>query len=508
MLGHKASLYLAIALGLASPLASAQVVGLPQEISAREAADAQLQNNINAEAATRGAADTRLQNSVNDETAARALGEARLQGNINAEMAARTAADNALRGSIESEAGARAAADTQLQNQINALRNSGGSGGSGGAVTVDCTAGQTVSQALASGAQQITVRGTCVESLDVNRDDVTLLAEPGGTIRGPDSNVNTINVRGNRVTIDGVTITGGRNGITGIGAANLTLRNCTVQSTGRSGISYANGSSGTVDGCTVQFNPRDGIAVDGAQATITSSTVMNNRNGILVVDSGTSRIGMNDRLEAAGNTISRNGASGVALSQGASATIVANTITENGTNASSPGRSGIGLFLSSTADIIGGNTISGNAGPGIAVSLGSTAVIGDAGFGLPSANTISGNGTAASGGGISAFLGASVVVRDAVIEQNGGAGIVLSTRSQGQIFSTTIRNNTSDGIRLVLGSALLPLAPASTVSANGGFGVQCQGTQSVAVNVFPGAPVPIISYSGNTLGELSGTCNF
>src|SRR5436190_13690665 len=166
----KRNLYLAVPLAFAAQLAFGQAGGLPAETSAREAADTQLQNNINGEAATRSAADTGLRNSINDETAARALGEARLQGNIDAEASARSATDAALRGSVESEAGARAAADGQLQTQIDQLRNGGGGSGGGGTANVDCTTGGSVSQALAAGATQINIRGTCTESVNVDRD--------------------------------------------------------------------------------------------------------------------------------------------------------------------------------------------------------------------------------------------------------------------------------------------------------------------------------------------------
>ena len=462
MVKRKLGLSLAATLAIGTQTVFAQ--GLPGETQARQAADAQLQSNIDVEAAARAAAALQLQRN------------------------------------IDGEAGARADADSRLQSQIDQLRSS--IGGGGGSVTVDCSTGGSVSAALAAGASQITVRGTCTESVEVNRDGVTLLGEQGATIRGPDLDVNTINVTGNRVTIDGLTVTGGRNGITGLGAANLALRNCSVRFTGRTGIAFSTGASGTVDGCTVDSNPRDGIVVDGAQATITNSTVTNNRNGVAVVNGGTSRIGLTDRLAPAGNTIGQNGANGVTVNAGSTATIAMNTITGNGTNPSLPGRAGIGLFLSATADIAGGNTISGNAGPGVAMSVGSTAVIGDTSFGFTTLNTISGNGTATAGGGVSAFLSASLVVRDAVIEGNTGPGIIFSTRSQGQMFSTAIRNNTGDGIRFVLGSALLPLAPASIVSGNSGFGVQCFDGESSIVNTIPS----ILSVFGNSAGDVAPGC--
>jgi hypothetical protein len=510
----KRNLYLAVPLAFAAQLAFGQAGGLPAETSAREAADTQLQNSINAEAAARTAADTGLRNSINDETAARALGEARLQGNIGAEAAARAAGDAVLRGSVESEAGARAAADGQLQTQIDQLRNNGGGSG-GGTANVDCTTGGSVAQALAAGANQINIRGTCTESVNVDRDGVTLQGEAGATIRGPDVDVNTINVRGNRVTIDGLTVTGGRNGITGLGAANLTVRNCNAQSTGRTGISYVNGSSGTVDGCIVQSNARDGIAVDGAQATIVNSTVTNNsRNGVLLANGATGRIGLTDRLTGAGNIITQNGATGVTVAQGSTGTIAMNSITDNGTNPTFP-RSGVSVSQSA-ASITGGNTISRNAGQGVFAGTGSSVVLGDLGVGLPTTvNTISANGNPASPGGVFVFLGSTMVVRDAVIEQNNGPGLAYSMRSQGQIFSSTIRNNvdvpttngfinTGDGIRLTLGSVLLPATPTSTISGNAGFGLQCTDGESSAVNTF----APFLTFTGNLRGDVPNCSGF
>ena len=507
----KRRLYLAVPLVFAAQLAYGQAGGLPAETSAREAADAQLQNSLNAEAAARAAGDSQLQNNINAEAAVRGAADTGLRNSINDETAARALGEARLQGNIDSEAGARAAGDANLQTQIDQLRNNGGGGG-GGTADVNCTTGGSVSQALATGATQINISGTCVESVNVDRDGVTLHGEPGATIRGPDADTNTLNVRGNRVTIEGLTVTGGRNGITGVGAANLTVRNCNAQSTGRTGIVYTNGSSGTVDGCIVQSNVRDGIAVDGAQATIINSTVTNNaRNGVLIVNGATARVGLTDRNIGAGNSITQNASTGVTVAQGSIGTIAMNTITDNGTN-STLARFGIAVSLS-TASISGGNTISRNAGTGVFAGTGASVLLGDLGPGLPTTvNTISANGNAASSGGVFVFLGSTMVVRDAVIEQNNGPGLAFSTRSTGQVISSTIRNNlnigtnTGDGIRLLLGSSLLPATPATTISGNAGWGVQCQGTQSIAVNVFPGGPA--ISYSGNTLGDLTGTCNF
>src|SRR5256885_1505105 len=143
----------------------------------------------------------------------------------------------------------------------------------------------------------------------------------------------------------------------------------------------------------------DVIRVTGTRVTIDGITVTGGRNGI--------------------------------TADGAAGLIVPNAVL--------PGnlRNGINL-ASASADIIGGNTISGHTG-GTGVNLvRSSAIFGDALFDFTTVNTISGNGSPASQGGIFAFNGSSVTIRDAIITNNVGAGVVPSFRSQAQISGNTI----------------------------------------------------------------------
>jgi hypothetical protein len=391
-------------------------------------------------------------------------------------------------------------------------------------VTVDCTRGETIAKALTLGDERksllVLVRGTCNESVSISRSDVTLRGETGfgSAINGPNPTVDTLTVTANRVTVEDLSIGGGRNGITGIGAAGLNVRNTTVQSTGRSGIVYANGSSGIVDGCTVQLNARDGVVVEAGSLTIINSNVsQNSRVGVFVAPGGAARIGIDNRNVGAGNTISQNGATGVVITIGGQALVAMNQITGNGADpASTSGRSGIAV-TQATVDIVGGNNISGNAAQGV-FARSATVQIGDTAFGFSSVNTITGNGSAASPGGVFAFLGSAVVIRDAVISGNNGPGLAFSLRSHGQIFSSAIQNNLSvgtcppapgsppcnfgDGIRLIFGSALLPSTPTTVVSGNAGFGISCTDGESSVVNT----GLPFLSISGNALGTVSGSC--
>ncbi len=370
-------------------------------------------------------------------------------------------------------------------------------------VTVDCIRGETIAKALALGDERkpliVVVRGTCNESVTIDRSDVTLRGEPGfgSAINGPDSATDTVAVKANRVTVENLEITGGQTGVIGIAAGGLMVRSVTVQFTGRNGIAYSSGSSGIIDGCTVQSNVRDGVVIESSSATITNCNISKNRNGISVITGGSARIGIDNRNVPAANTISQNVQAGVAIVLGGQTIMAMNQITGNGT---------FGVFVSQgTANIAGLNNISGNIGQGINATS-ATVQIGNPAFGFSTVNRIEGNGNAASPGGVFGFIGTVMVIRDAVISGNNGFGLILSLRSEAQVSSSTIRNNVpvgqypGDGIRLVMGSGLFATTPNSNVSGNAGRGLQCTDGESSVINTI------LLGLSGNSAGDLSPSC--
>jgi len=159
-----------------------------------------------------------------------------------------------------------------------------------------------------------------------------------------------------------------------------------------------------------------------------------------------------------------------------------------------------------SADIWGGNVISGNTGQGI-FTRGASVQIGFPPSDFPeTVNTITGNGSAASPGGIFAFLGSAMLIRNAMISGNKGFGLGLSVRSHAQMANTTIQNNVAagsnpgDGIRLIFGSGLFITTPNSTVTGNAGWGVQCTDGESSVINT------SLLTIAGNALGGVSGSC--
>jgi parallel beta-helix repeat protein len=343
-------------------------------------------------------------------------------------------------------------------------------------VNIDCSQGQSVSQALENtpgSPLTITIKGICNENITIIRDDVTLIADPsGGGVNGIDPNSDTIRVRASRTIIDGLTITGGYNGINVGGSA--TIRNCMVQSTRVNGVTFYHGGHGTVDKCTIQNNNRHGILVEAASATITSSTISSNAaTGIKVMSGGGARIGIPDHSVGAtayaGNTISNNGSSGIDVFDSAGASIGGNTISGNGTDPNASfGQFGI-FVHSANADIVGKNTITGNVGSGILLLSGATVFIGDSAWGLPTDNTISGNGFGlpTNPGGILAFMGTSLDIRNATITGNANFGMLLNFSSYARMRGDTVDN----GIVMENNSGLRLQDPVVTVTG----GLRCSG---------------------------------
>ena len=367
-------------------------------------------------------------------------------------------------------------------------------------VTIRCDKNKTITDALAQhqgGPLTVEITGTCFENVTVSRSDVTIKASaPGAAIQSPDRKNDTLTVTADRFVLEGLMVTGGRNAIVVTGASQAQLNNCTALANGSGtpgaildgiGIFFSQGASGSVDSCTSSRNPADGIFLDGAIVTITNSRFEKNaRNGVFVFGASTGRIGITNTIAARGNIISDNGGNGIHVTQNSLALIFGNTITGNGTNSASPvGRNGIIVF-NARADLPGMNTISGNSGPGILLS-GSTAYIGDPGFGLPSANTISGNSTAGQTGpmtpasGIGLGAASTAVLRNATVQSNNGAGILVLGRSTLQVISSTVTGNSVNGIELGQDSLAIFQGPPfalSSINGNAGTDLKCRDAQS------------------------------
>jgi hypothetical protein len=119
------------------------------------------------------------------------------------------------------------------------------------------------------------VRGTCNESVLIDRDDVTLQGDAvsGATVNGPSADVATIRVIGNRIHIEALTVTGGREGINIYGASNVQIINSIVRDSALDGISIVNSQAVSIRNSKVQNAGSIGIVANRGGVFIGKSEV-------------------------------------------------------------------------------------------------------------------------------------------------------------------------------------------------------------------------------------------
>lgn len=325
--------------------------------------------------------------------------------------------------------------------------------------TVDCSKGQTIGAALQRGDSRkpldILVRGTCNEYVTITRDDVTLRGEGAAAsiVNGPGSAAPAIAIRGQRIFLDGLTVTGGAQGVIVSGPFVATLSNLVVR------------------------NPATGNAVvvrGGADASINSCTLMQAVNGLQVNRGGSARVfgnseirensgsGIRADLDSAVNVsgptkILDNGAHGIQLETGSTGIISNSEIAGNANGV---------LVSASRASIGGGNQIRDNRENGVLAGAGATVTVTD--------NTIVNN----SHNGIAGHLGSTLVLRGNEIAFNGETGVYCRAVCTLQVAGASIHDNAHHAVLVMLGSRSIFQSPMTTTGGNGWEDLWCGDSET------------------------------
>jgi Periplasmic copper-binding protein (NosD) len=211
-------------------------------------------------------------------------------------------------------------------------------------VSVDCDAGNTVMAALAGvkPGDTVLVSGTCNEQVSFAPElvRITLDGQKKTTIRHPGKSApspHTVFIRGKDITVKGLTVTGGLDGIHLSGPASAELEGNVVVKAARAGIHIDKGSVVRILSNTLQENGAYGIDIAGVSlayigvripriAALSPNTIRNNGGpGVNIERSSTAWI--------VGNTISNNKGSGIVAHRNAQADVIANEINANGGDA-------------------------------------------------------------------------------------------------------------------------------------------------------------------------------
>jgi hypothetical protein len=323
---------------------------------------------------------------------------------------------------------------------------------------VDCDHGDRISRALRRGDEHkpltILVRGTCVENVEITRDDVTIQGDPAATLQAADPARSVITFAGaRRGELRGVTVAGGRTGVDGRRGATYELSACVIQGNSRFGVSISYGGTAIVDNCIVRNNgsvtERGGglLTANGAQLVITNSTVENNIGfGLFAGRNAHLRIGQDfDGSVTPGPvTVSGNSSHGVIVQEAASGIVVGSTVENNGAN---------GILAASSSSVSVGAGSAGYVSPTVVRSnTRNGVIITQSSRGLVQGGVVENNGNA----GVR-IEGAAATVIGAQIRGNGSYGIASLNSGSARIglsdentpSGNTIENNVLEGVHVV-----------------------------------------------------------
>lgn len=352
-------------------------------------------------------------------------------------------------------------------------------------VEVDCSAGQSIQQAIdeADPIQPltVTVKGTCTEEVRISRSNLTLTAESAGDgIQAPAGGFAAVSLNGARsVTLDGLTLTGGNSTLSAFNGSSFTGFDLQLSGAGSTAVDVGLGSSGQLNDPSIVGAGQNGIqAHDGGSVSVQGGTVSDSGafgigaqggsvslgGGVSVTGSG--QIGVyaafGGSIDASSLTVSGSVGSGVMANEGGS--IHLNGGFGSGVLIENNGQQGVSANNNGAVDISNGTHVTGNAG-----------------------------------GGVMSYDSSAVQVEGAVVDDNSGNGVSLDNASSAEIHDSTISGNSGDGVHVSDTSVAQFGYPSgnNTVVGNGGWGVRCDGAPSVALIRFPVGTV-----TGNDAGAV------
>lgn len=348
-------------------------------------------------------------------------------------------------------------------------------------LTVDCAKGQKIADAIGRGDASkpltIIVRKTCNEYVQILRDDVTLRGDPsvGGTVNGPGSAAPAILVEGDRTYIEGLTVTGGANGMMFAGPPLASMTNVVVRNpvSGHAVVARAVGDL-SLSGCTLmQANRGLQITRGGAVRVAGNTEIRENADAGIFVDQNSTL------FVSGGSKILANGGNGIYLENGAQGTVNNSEIAENS----------VGIVVSTSEASINNNNIHNNRQHGVLAQAGATVGV--------SNNTITHNNE----DGVFGYLGPTLVLSANEIAYN-ATGVACRTDCTMQISGANIHHNAYHAVVVMLDSRVIFTAPMTTGTPNGWVNLWC-GDPKSSVDGVEGR-----SYDGGVFftGSVSPSC--
>jgi hypothetical protein len=282
----------------------------------------------------------------------------------------------------------------------------------------------------------ITFTGVCAGPIVIRTEGVTLQGVGEAVIDGGGQDAVTIASAG-RVSLNGIEVRNGLNGIVAVNGAHLSLSSLNVHNNLASGISVQTGSSAVLSEVTIAQNGLHGLDVHSGSAATVNGALNATGNRVFGINvNGSSMTLSQATVSATGNAL------GIQIATNANAFLADADSVINAVN-----NLATGLTIVSGARLVSfGGTINATGNPGVGVSVNSKA-----GLDLDAASTLN---TSNNGDGL-------------LVQQNSVMTVFNTPQFSGAPGFSTVNanNNTRTGVR-VLTDAVLTLVNQARIISN------------------------------------------
>ncbi len=323
--------------------------------------------------------------------------------------------------------------------------------------------------ALANETLRLT--GTCSGPITIKQKNIKLESNTGAVIDG--TGKDAITVTGPvRLSLKGVSVEHGNNGITATSGAQLILRNTQIVGNSAIGVLLTGASSATLSGVATNSNGVNGLDAEGSSSVVVNGAYQSNKNGVFGVNiNGSSSFTLSQSLvSVSGNTL------GIQIGTSASAFIA-----DAATSITATNNTTTGLTIVSGAHMVdfGGTiTATGNGAHGVSIDS-------KAGLDLDAAGT----------------LNSSSNTQDGIhLEETSVLTMFNTPAFSGAPGTTTINthDNAGDGLNVLTGSNFTVIHQAALNSTNNAMN---------GVHVDDGSSITLIqsTVTGNTAADVALT---
>jgi hypothetical protein len=315
----------------------------------------------------------------------------------------------------------------------------------------------------------ITFTGVCAGPIVIRTEGVTLQGVGEAVIDGGGQDAVTIASAG-RVSLNGIEVRNGLNGIVAVNGAHLSLSSLNVHNNLASGISVQTGSSAVLSEVTIAQNGLHGLDVHSGSAATVNGALNAAGNRVFGINvNGSSMTLSQATVSATGNAL------GIQIATNANAFLADADSVINAVN-----NLATGLTIVSGARLVSfGGTINATGNPGVGVSVNSKA-----GLDLDAASTLN---TSNNGDGL-------------LVQQNSVMTVFNTPQFSGAPGFSTVNanNNTRTGVR-VLTDAVLTLVNQARIISNQ------NGTTGFVADNGSGITLVNSTVSGNTAVDVQLT---